>query len=183
MDILRQRRSCRDFLPDPLDEETLAALHEAFMLAPQAGGGRNLRCGFITDPARIRHLAEAGQQAFQRYCNALPSEFIRDEMTSYGKYFFWFRSAPVLASISCRREPPFLLEASGAKAGLLWGGEQSAAMGAFSLLLAAESLGLGACCLSGPLAVWKDMEELLDIPRRDSLVLLVTLGKKRIVHA
>ena len=178
MDILRQRRSCRNFAPDPLEEHTLATLHQAFMLAPQAGGGRNLHCQFITEASRIQQLAAQGKEAFATYCKALPSEFIREEMVQYGENFFWFSSVPVLASISARRAPPFLQEASGPKAPLLWGGEQSAAMGAFSLLLAAQSLGLGACCLSGPLAVWETMEALLEIPRRNSLVLLIALGKK-----
>jgi nitroreductase len=65
------------------------------------------------------------------------------------------------------------------KAALLWGGELSAAMAAFALLLAAQTLGLGACCLTGPLSVWREMEARLDLPKHDALVLLVALGYKK----
>jgi nitroreductase len=65
------------------------------------------------------------------------------------------------------------------KAALLWGGELSAAMAAFALLLAAQTLGLGACCLTGPLSVWREMEARLDLPKHDTLVLLAALGYRK----
>jgi nitroreductase len=106
----------------------------------------------------------------------MSSAFIREEMLDYGKNFFWFKDAPALAVITCRSPPPFLEKTMGEKAALLWGGELSAAMAAFALLLAAESLGLGACCLTGPLSVWREMETRLAIPAREHLVLLAALG-------
>ena len=178
MALLRQRRSCRAFSPEPLDDAVLDSLRQAFALAPQAGGGRHLACSFITDREQIRDTANAGAEAFARLCESLPSPFIREELTRYGTNFFWFGEAPVLAVITCREEPAHLKETMGAKAPLVWGGELSGAMAAFALLLAAESLGLGACCLTGPLTVWREMEARLAVPKRESLVLLIALGHK-----
>lgn len=180
--LLSQRRSCRSFTPDPVDEETLQTLSEAFALAPQAGGGRHLRCRFILDRSAIENLASRGQSAFSAFCRGIESPFIREEMERYGKNFFWFGEVPVLAVVTCRPPPAFLEEAAGDKARLLWGGELSAGMAAFAMLLAAENAGLGACCLTGPIAVWREMEHLLDISRRETLVLLITLGYKRACH-
>ncbi len=177
--LLRQRHSCRAFTPEPLDDTMLSVLREAFSLAPSAGGRKDMRCSFITDGTQIRTLADQGGAAFAALCASVPSPLLREEMERYGQHFFWFGSAPALACISCRRPPAFLQETMGHKADLLWGGELSAAMAAFSLLLAAESLGLGACCLTGPLAVWRDMETLLALPKREELVLLVALGRKK----
>jgi nitroreductase len=179
MRLLRQRRSCRSFAPDPVDETALQILAEAFSLAPQAGGERNLRCAFITDRAAIRGLAERGMAAFAALCENMASPFFREETARYGERFFWFGEAPALAVVSCRRPPAFLTEMTGDKAPLVWGGELSAAMAAFALLLAAESAGLGACPLTGPLVVWHKMETLLELPGRDALVLLVALGHKK----
>jgi len=180
MRLLEQRHSCRSFAPNPVDEKTLQILSRAFALAPQAGGERNLHCRFITDRVAIRNLAERGQAAFAAFCPSIPSPFIREETMHYGENFFWFGDAPVLAVVTCRKVPAFLENAAGHKATLVWGGELSAAMAAFSLLLTAETLGLGACCLTGPLIVWREMESLLDISKRDSLTLLIALGHKRI---
>ena len=176
--LLRQRRSCRAFSPEPVESAVLDSLREAFSLAPQAGGGRHLACSFITDREQIRDAANAGAAAFAHLCENLPSPFIRDELTRYGTNFVWFHNAPALAVITCREEPAYLKEAMGDKAPLVWGGGLSGAMAAFALLLAAESLGLGACCLTGPLIVWREMETRLAVSKRESLVLLVALGHK-----
>ncbi|MDR2208949.1 MAG: nitroreductase family protein [Azoarcus sp.] len=176
MRILTRRRSCRSFSLDPVDKKTLQILSDAFALAPQAGGDRDLHCRFITDQNVIRNLADQGQEAFAAHCQSITSSFIQEETARYGENFFWFGEAPVLAVVSCRNAPAFLEKSAGQKAPLIWGGELSAAMASFSLLLAAESIGLGACCLTGPLSVWHEMENLLDISGRDTLVLLIALG-------
>ena len=178
--LLERRHSCRSFAPEPVDEKTLQYLSNAFALAPQAGGKQDLRCRFITDRDAVRNLAEQGQEAFTAFCQNIASPFVREEMTRYGENFFWFGAAPALAVVSCRKAPVFLEQLIGHKASLNWGRELSAAMASFSLLLAAETLGLGACCLTGPLVVWHEMESLLDISKRDSLILLIALGHKRI---
>jgi hypothetical protein len=124
-------------------------------------------------------LADAGARAFAGLCAEIPSAFCREEMRRYGENFFWFGDVPALAVITCRKPPAFLQMAMGDKAALLWGGELSAAMAAFALLLAAQTLDLGACCLTGPLSVWREMETRLDIPKHDTLVLLAALGHKK----
>jgi nitroreductase len=179
MMLLRARHSCREFAPRPLDDSTLNALRAAFALAPQAGGERALNCTFITDPARLRALAEGGKRAFAALCDSMTSPFIREEMLRYGENFFWFGDVPALAVVTCRKPPAFLRAAMGDKAASLWGGDLSGAMAAFALLLAAQTLDLSACCLTGPLSVWQEMETRLDIPKRDNLVLLAALGHRK----
>jgi nitroreductase len=177
MRLLGRRHSCRSFASYPVSDTALQKLSEAFALAPQAGGDRNLHCQFITDRAAIRSLAERGQEAFAVFCQSIASPFIREETERYGKNFFWFGEAPVLAVVTGRKTPAFLEKSAGHKASLIWGGELSAAMASFGLLLAAEAIGLGACCLTGPLAVWREMESLLGISERDMLILLIALGQ------
>ena len=179
--LLGHRHSCRSFAPDPVSEETLQSLSDAFDLAPQAGGKgkRVLRCRFITDRSTIRSLAEQGQEAFDAFCQDIPSLFVREEVARYGENFFWFSEVPALAVISCRKAPSFLQNSVGHKASLIWGGELSAAMASFGLLLTAETIGLGACCLTGPLIVWREMESLLGVSKRDTLILLIALGHKK----
>jgi|GEM_PF-1725240 len=176
MALLKRRRSCRDFEPENLDESLLKLLGQAFDQSPTAGGRRDLACEFISDRARIKSLADLASQAFDRLTDHFPSSFVAEEMKRYGKNFFWFHQAPCLAVITCRKPPTFLDEFAGPKAPLLWGGEMSAAMAAMALLLAAESLKIGACCLSGPLSVWREVEKELGVSPQKELVLLIALG-------
>ena len=178
MALLRSRHSCRNFAPKPLEADVLESLRAAFSLAPQAGGGRKLTCSFVTEPPRILALANTGTAAFAALCETIQSSFIREEMARYGENFFWFAEAPALAVVTCQRPPVFLSESMESKITLAWGAELSGAMATFALLLAAESLGLGACCMTGPLSVCDEMESRLAIPKRESLVLLVALGYK-----
>ncbi|MDR2881923.1 MAG: nitroreductase family protein [Azoarcus sp.] len=178
MALLESRHSCRSFAPDPVDEKALQSLSDAFALAPQAGGGgrRGIQCRFVTDRAAIRNLAKRGQEAFIAFCQSIPSPFVREQTARYGENFFWFGEAPALAVVSCRKVPVFLEKLAGDRAHRIWGGELSAAMASFSLLLAAETIGLGACCLTGPLVMWHEVEGLLGISKRDTLILLIALG-------
>jgi len=178
--LLESRHSCRSFAPEPVDGKALQNLSDAFALAPQAGGGnRRLQCRFVTDQTTIRNLAERGQEVFDAFCLSIPSPFVREKTARYGENFFWFGEVPALAVVTCRKVPVFLEQLAGHKAPLIWGGELSAAMSSFSLLLAAETIGLGACCLTGPLLMWCEMEKLLNISKRDSLILLIALGYKK----
>lgn len=180
MRLLKSRHSCRSFAPDPVDGKVLQNLSDAFSLAPQAGGGnRHVQCRFVTDQTAIRNLAKHGQEAFSAFCQSIASPFVREETERYGKNFFWFGEVPALAVVTCRKAPAFMVQLAGHKASLIWGGELSVAMSSFSLLLAAETIGLGACCLTGPLSMWREMEEFLNIPKRDSLILLIALGYKK----
>ncbi|MCL2644889.1 MAG: nitroreductase family protein [Betaproteobacteria bacterium] len=177
--LLESRHSCRSFAPDPVDEKAFQSLADAFALAPQAGGNRHLQCCFITDRTTIRDLAERGREGFAAFCQSIPSAYAREETVRYGENFFWFSEVPALAVVTCRKAPSYLQQSAGNKAPLIWGGELSAGMSAFSLLLAAEAIGLGACCLTGPLIAWREIEGFLKIPRRDMLILLVALGYKK----
>lgn len=183
MRLLKSRHSCRSFASDPVDERIIQNLSDAFALSPQAGGKRHLNCRFITDRVVIRNLIERGQDSFSAFCQGIPYPLIGEEVARYGgEHFFWFAEAPALAVVTCRKTPAFLQQSAGNKASLIWGGELSAAMASFSLLLAAETIGLGACCLTGPLIVWREIEEFLGIPKRDSLILLIALGYKKVCH-
>ncbi|MDR1395660.1 MAG: nitroreductase family protein [Deltaproteobacteria bacterium] len=174
--IMAQRRSVRVFEDRPVAASDISALLKAFDSAPQAGGDRGRRCLMITDPARISELAAAGKQGYQKWLARTESPLIRSELEQYGANFFWFERAPLLAVSAVRRPPAFLQETFGQEAELFWGGHLSAAMAMEALLLAAEALGLGACCLGGPMIVRAELEGLLGLGRREQISLLAAAG-------
>jgi nitroreductase len=100
------------------------------------------------------------------------AEGLRD----YAKHFDWFARAPVVIAVSTRRPESFLTTLCGEDAIAVQGGAVSAAMAAQNLMLAAHAMGLGTCCLTGPLAAGSRLKEILRLGVRRELVCLITLG-------
>jgi nitroreductase len=135
----------------------------------------------LTDPGLIAGLAASGREAYRDWLSSIDSPAVRDGLADYGSNFFWFDAAPVLALSVIRRPPAFLMEAAGPEAELVWGGHLSAAMAIEAALLAAVALGLGGCCLGGPLAVGPEMGRFLGLGRRERLSLMAVFGYPKIV--
>jgi nitroreductase len=57
-ELLRRRRSVREYLPDPVDEQTIQALLREATLAPSAGNGQPWRFVVIQNPDVIRRISD-----------------------------------------------------------------------------------------------------------------------------
>ncbi|MDR1658564.1 MAG: nitroreductase family protein [Deltaproteobacteria bacterium] len=175
--IMEERHSTRHFDERPVETIEIEALHRAFRSAPQAGGDRATQCLFLTNHTQISNLASRGSQAYEELLQDFDSPLIREAMAEYGHNFFWFGTAPLLAMIIVRRPPAFLTAIAGGDVDLVWGRDQSAAMGVYAMLLAAEAMGLGGCCLSGPLMVRAVLEHELGLAPGDRLSLVAAFGR------
>lgn len=58
MDIITQRRSIRSYTEQMVDTESLKSILAAGMNAPSAGNQQPWRFLVVTDPVRLRHMAE-----------------------------------------------------------------------------------------------------------------------------
>ncbi|MDR1397243.1 MAG: nitroreductase family protein [Desulfarculales bacterium] len=172
--ILRSRRSLRDFADKRVSEEILLCLRQAALSAPVAGGRQDVSCLFINDKSVIATWAAKARLAWQEKLDN-SSAFIKEEMGAYIRNFIWFSHAPVLAVMTVKQAPLFWTGLMQEKAALIFGGETSAAMAAQNLLLAAHMAGLAACPLSGPLIIADDIKRDLNLTRR-TIVLLIALG-------
>lgn len=179
MILLERRQSTRDFRPDAVAEYHLEWLREAVRQAPSAGGDRGVRCFFLTSRNEIKALAEKTQESFAKFCAKVDSPYIKEELEKYAGESGWFAKAPALAVVTARKTPSILQECLGETSEAFFGAVASAAMAVQNMLLAAESLGLGACPLTGPLACAAELEEYLKIDKTHKLAFLVALGHKR----
>ena len=67
-DVVKSRRSCRAFEPDPVPHDQLAAIMEAGQWAPSPMNALPWEYIIVTDPdvkAQIRKVSEAARQATQ----------------------------------------------------------------------------------------------------------------------
>jgi nitroreductase len=178
--LARGRRSIRRFRPDPVPEAVLERLLEVARWAPSAGNRQAYRLLLVTAPATIAALGEAVRAATARLAAGLRAD-LAESGRAYLDNFTHFAGAPVVcvpiyrsgfdlrAAVAAEPAPDGYAEpAHDALA--------SVAAAIMSLLLAAQSVGLGSCWMTGPLCAAATLGALLEVPRGWSVAALVPLG-------
>ncbi len=78
LETIRLRRTVRDFAPDPIPDEVIAACIEAAALAPSGANQQPWKFVVVKDPAvkaRIREAAE--KEEYENYHGRMPEEWLR----------------------------------------------------------------------------------------------------------
>lgn len=174
--ILKDRSSVRRFKTDRIPQDLLDKLAEAAKLAPVAGGNRNITVQIFDDPEYIASVANGVREECDKIISTIPNPDVRRETLAYSSNFSWFGKAPALIAVSCRKTPSYMSMILPKDTDDLFGAKASAAMAVQNILLAATVLGLGACCLTGPLFAKKWLEKELKSPPQNTLTFLVPVG-------
>jgi len=176
LDLIRERRSVRQFRNEPISREVLERLVELASWAPSAGNRQDWLFTVVASPARKQEMADAVRRRWDAILAANRDCGLVEDMQRYTAHFADFAAAPVVIVVSARAPDPLhkhlLAEAAAATAG----SAASAAMAAQSLMLAAQALGLGSCCMTGALAARDDLGRLIGLGKRDEMVCLIALG-------
>jgi len=176
LDFLARRRSVRQYEQRPVPSDVLEKLVTAAIQAPSASSRQDWEFIVICSRGRIAELAEVTARCWKEILETCESDIVRDELARYASNFDWFAMAPALIAVTCKRPEGFLQALLGDAASAVAGACASAAMATQNLLLAAETLGLGACCLTGPVAAAEHLKPLLGMGRNRQLVCLVAVG-------
>lgn len=174
--VLKDRSSVRRYKEDSVPQQMLDELLEAMKLAPVAGGNRNITCQIFTDREMIKRVAEGVRQVCEESMSKIPDDSMKKEALAYSKSFSWFAKAPVLLAVSCRKTPPYMSFLVPKGTDDLFGAKASAAMATQNIMLAATSMGLGTCCLTGPLFAKDWLQKELETPKQNDLAFLITAG-------
>jgi nitroreductase len=158
--VCARRRSVRRFTGRPLSEEQIGKIREIARLSPYASGKRNWELHAVTDRALIRELAEDVRSRSREIGDRVREDF-REMFLEYAENFALFESAPVLfiPVFRVQRSLSIMVENPG-DAVQRWERDnfvKSISCAAMLVLLAAESLGLGACLMTGPLVAEEDL--------------------------
>jgi nitroreductase len=151
-------------------------LIEAASWAPSASNRQDWEFTIITSSRAKKGMEETVRNCWKSILDKSETGVIQEELEKYTKNFDWFSDAPVLMVISAKRPEVFLSNLLGEAAEDVAGTEISAAMAAQNLMLAAHALGIGSCCITGPLAAQEALRKLLGLGRRRKIVCLVALG-------
>jgi len=175
-EAIRGRRSVRKFRPDPVARETLGRLIEMAAWAPSAGNRQDWFFTVVDSADVRRRMDEAVRRRWDALVEGTGGKGTLGEAAKYVARYSDLSGAPVLILVSARRVDPLQRKLLGEAAEVAGGGILSASMAAQNLMLAAHALGLGSCCMTGPLAAGEELGRIAGLRPRQRIVCLIALG-------
>jgi nitroreductase len=167
-ELCARRHSVRRFLRRRVPRRLTAAIKAIAATAPYAAGRRHWDLLVVDDPGAITALAEAVRQARQELLPAARAD-LREVLADYTAGFDLFAAAPVLIVPVFRATHALAAVLPRPAAGVRRleqdNDVKSISCVAMLVLLAAESLGLGACYMTGPLIAHAALRRQLGLPR------------------
>ncbi len=178
-EICSRRRSVRAFAERPLSADEIGRIRDIALLSPYASGKRNWELKVLTDRAEILALAEI-VRAKCRDAEGRVREDLRESFRRYAESFSLFSSAPALFIPVFRVQPSLSIMTAGPVEGIeRWERDnfvKSISCVAMLVLLAAESLGLKACYMTGPLVAGPELSARLGIRNGCEIGAVIPVG-------
>ena len=177
LELIRSRRSIRQFSDRAVGREDIARLLEAARWAPSNHNRQPWRFLVIEDKSQIKQLAETVRQGLSEKLKALP-ETAATYAGEFTQHATFFATAPVLLVVLHKQSVSVAapLLAGLKNPNLVSGDPLSVAMAVQNVLLAAQTLGLGTCVLTAPLLAQEALAGSLNLPAGHDLTCLVALG-------
>ncbi len=176
LELMRERRSVRDFQEEAVDEATLLRLVEMASWAPSAGNRQDWFFSIVTDPTKKADMAEAVRTHWKEIIAANRDLGVIDEVKRYAARFDSFAQAPAVIVVSAGKPDALQRHMLGDAVDATVGSATSAAMAAQNLMLAAHALGLGSCCMTGALAAREELARLIDLKGKQTIICLIAVG-------
>ncbi len=163
LDAILQRRSIRQFRPEPVAREVIELLLTAAIWAPSAHNRQPWRFAVVQDAARKSQLAQAMGARLKSDLEAdgMPAEMIAKDV---GRSVERMTSAPVLILVCLSLVDMDVYPDPIRMHNEMMMAVQSTAMAGQNLLLAAHEAGLGACWMCAPLFCPDVVRAALELP-------------------
>lgn len=177
--VCGRRRSVRSFDDRALDPMQIQRIREIAMTSPYASSRRSWEVLAVTDRKVIADLAELVRECSRSLAGRIREDF-RKGFLGYAENFTCFETAPALF-IPAFRVQPFLsgMLTSEDDGVARWERDtfvKSISCVAMSILLAAASLGLGACYMTGPLVAEAELRSRLGLRSGREIAAVIPVG-------
>ena len=179
-ELAEKRHSCRRFTDETVTETQLRKVLDVAARAPFASGRSSWKIAVVRDRAQLHALAEAVREESEAMAAKMEDENAA-WFRKYAQNFLFFEQAPVLLLPYCRESATLksMLREAATPEILAYEHDnltKSLSCVAMLLLLAAESVGLGACYMTGPLLAGKRINTLLGLHERFLVGAFIPLG-------
>ena len=177
--ICERRRSVRAFSDRNVDSEDIEKIMMVAHTSPYASNRKNWELVVVNDKEQIKNIAELVRNRIEQLKKNV-REDLREQFGQYATNFLAFEKAPVLIITTFRISvglPLMLTEPEEDVS--LWERDnyvKSISCVAMLILLAAESLGLAGCYMTGPLLAQKEIEEIINIRKGRDIGAIIPIG-------
>lgn len=168
-EAIRQRRSVRRYLPDPVKREDILSILDAANRAPSAMNRRQWEFIIVTGK-KIGEMGESFRRIIEEYTKNWETSRMKGSPFSredFIRFAATYGGAPVVIVV--------LTDAAQTK-DFRRANLESASAALENLLLAATALGLGTCWMTGPLQDELSLRRILEIPTGKEIVAVTPLG-------
>ncbi len=184
--ICKARKSHRTFSDKPVKPELLEKIRSIALTSPYASGKKNWGLMIIDDKDIIKKIAGAVRIKSKSMTEYIREDFV-DSYLSYSEKFTTFENAPVSIILNYRTPSSFTMmldkEVPGDTGSALKEWERdnyvkSISCAAMLILLAAESLGLSACYMTGALIAEDSIKKIINVKPDRRIGAIIPIGYK-----
>jgi nitroreductase len=182
LSVMQERRSVRTFSSDPVSDDEIRVLLEAACFAPSNTNRQAWKFLIIKNDGVKQRMAEAVDKKASEIRAALTHNELIAAFDNYSKYLTFFKDAPLVIVCLSKHTPSFL-DGISRKNGVDRAGAaaqpelMSVSMAIQNMQLAAHVLGLGSCCMTGPILAADELRTILDIRAPFELAAIVPVGR------
>lgn len=182
--ICEKRKSQRYFSDKTVSLDDMEKIKAIAATAPYTSGRKNWEIRVVYDRETIQKMADIVKNKANEFRKQLKEDFA-EEYQSYADYFTIFETAPVLFIPLFRLSIglSYLLKNPDDSI-IQWERDsyvKSIAGVALLVVLAAESLGLGSCYMTGPLLAEQEIKECLNIQKDKYIGAIIPVGYVKIL--
>ena len=163
--ICLNRKSLRNFSDKEISADDIKKIFDIAYTSPYASGKNKWEIEVVTDKLLIKQIAELVKAKALELKNEIDEEF-KESFFQYSKNFYFFEKAPVILVPTFRPVSVFSMMSKKYenKSVQQWERDnytKSISCVAMLILLAAESIGIGACYMTGPLIAQNEIVNLI----------------------
>ncbi|UCE21744.1 MAG: nitroreductase family protein [Candidatus Aminicenantes bacterium] len=177
--ICERRKSVRKFTGKDVAVEDIEKIKNIAYTSPYASNRKNWELVTITDKKQIQKIADLVRKKIAGLKTKVREDFQKD-FSQYAAHFMTFEKAPVLIIPTFRISTALSTMLPHPEERVsLWERDnyvKSISCVAMLVLLAAESLGLVGCYMTGPLLAEKEIGELIQIKRGRNIGAIIPIG-------
>ncbi len=184
--ISKRRKSHRTFSDEKINPELLDKIKDIALSSPYASGKKNWDFVVLEDKDLIVKVAEIVEKKSESMNQYIRDDFV-DSYRNYAKNFVLFKNAPAVIFLNYRTPSSFSMMFDKAvpedieKSIREWERDnyvKSISCVAMQILLATESLGLGACYMTGALLAEKEIQKIIPIKPGRKIGAIIPIGFK-----
>ncbi len=186
LDFIYKRKSIRKFKDEKVPREDILEMLKAATYAPSPKNQQNWHFVVLQNSNVINKIVDIVTESHKYIASLAKTELESQKYMRFLKYYIAFKDAPVLVMVYCNEyemiEEKILRESNVDEAvikGLLSSHSAVQAIGAAveNFLLAASSVGYGACYMTGPTHAKGEIEKFIGFNKEGySLMSMIALG-------